>query len=151
MTEQTATSHFLPYHSEAEILQLISAFESCSLPREEWTHQAHLTVGYWYLSRLPREEATALIRESIQKYNHACGVVTTKEGGYHETITLFYVWVINKHLTDEGVTQTSVESVNRLLEQYGERSKPLEYYSRERLMSWQARQRWVEPDLKPLD
>jgi hypothetical protein len=96
VAQSTAPRHFRPYRSEEEILRLISAFEACALPRAEWTHQAHLTVGYWYLSRYPKDEATTLIRESIQKYNHACGVVTTKESGYHETITLFYVWLINK-------------------------------------------------------
>src|SRR3712207_1988725 len=90
------------YRSSEEIERLISAFESCTLPRAEWTHRAHLTVGLWYLLHHPKEEATALIRESIQKYNHACGIITTRESGYHETITLFYVWLIGRYLEEAG-------------------------------------------------
>ena len=125
-----------PYRSSEEIERLISAFESCTLPRAGWTHRAHLTVGLWYLSQYSQEKATALIRESIQKYNHACGVITTKEGGYHETITLFYVWLISKYLEEADEQGTVVDRVNGLIEKYGDRSYPLEYYSRERLMSW---------------
>jgi len=37
-----------------------------------------------------------------------------------------------------------------LVDRYGSKRLPFEYYSRERLMSWEARMDWVGPDLKPL-
>ena len=43
------------------------------------------------------------------------------------------------------------ELVDGLLAACGDKGLPLEYYSRERLLSWDARATWVEPDLKPLD
>jgi hypothetical protein len=138
------------FHTSEEIERLVSAFESCTLPREEWNHRAHMTVGSWYLAKYEKAQAASLIRESIQKYNHTCGIIQTKDSGYHETITLFYVWFVSKYLGSAS-DGSLVERVNGLLSAYGNKNLPLEYYSKERLMSWEARAGWVEPDLKPLD
>ncbi|HEV7377833.1 MAG TPA: hypothetical protein VGN95_24165 [Pyrinomonadaceae bacterium] len=139
------------YRTRGEIEHLISAFESCTLPRERWNHQAHLTVGLWYLVRYERGEATKLIRRNIQKYNRAHGIVTTKNSGYHETITLFFIRVVSKYLSGTSTNNSIVELLNGLIDSYGDKNLPLTYYSKERLMSCEARARWLEPDLKPLD
>jgi len=39
---------------------------------------------------------------------------------------------------------------DELFRLHGGPDVPLAYYSRERLMSWEARTRWLEPDLQPL-
>jgi hypothetical protein len=145
------------YHTEVsygtldEIEHLISAFEACTLPREYWSHHAHLTVGLWYLVRHGKREATELIRRNIRKYNRACGILTTKTSGYHETITLFFIRVVSKYISERSADISIVELLNGLMDSYGDRNLPLTYYSKERLMSWEARTRWLEPDLKPLD
>ena len=140
-----------PYRTSAEVLRLVREFEACALPRAEWTHHAHLTVGLWYLLRHDEAAATRLIREGIKRYNRAWGVETTPTGGYHETITLFYVRIISKFLAQAGRDCTLAALANSLISECGARDLPLAYYSRERLMSWEARTRWVEPDLKALD
>ena len=140
-----------PYRTSAEVLRLVREFEACTLPRAEWTHHAHLTVGLWYLLRHDEAAATRLIRDRIRRYNRAWGVETTPTGGYHETITLFYVWAIGKFLAHAGRDCTLAALANRLVAECGDRDLPLAYYSRERLMSWEARTRRVEPDLKPLE
>lgn len=138
------------YSRPGEIESLVLAFESCALPREAWTHRAHLTVALWYLLRHDRGEATRLIRDGIKRYNAAKGIVTTRTSGYHETITLFYIHIVGKHLRESRADVSLVSLMNSLMRKYGERSLPLEYYSKDRLMSWEARSSWVEPDLKPL-
>ena len=138
------------YNSSVEITDLVRAFESCTLDRGLWTHHAHMTVALWYLMRRPREEATRLIREGIKRYNDACGVITTKDSGYHETVTLFYIWMVDDFVKGFDGTESIVETANRLIKARGDKTLPLQYYSRERLMSWEARTRWVEPDLRPL-
>jgi len=140
-----------PYTGLGEIESLVRGFESCELPREEWTHRAHLTVALWYLLHHARVEATGLIREGIKRFNEAKGIVTTKRSGYHETITLFYIHIVSRHLRESRAGVSIVNLMNNLIERYGEKSLPLEYYSKERLMSEEARAVWVEPDLKPLD
>jgi hypothetical protein len=37
-----------------------------------------------------------------------------------------------------------------LIAEYGDKNLPFRYWSRERLMSPEARAGWVEPDLEPL-
>ena len=139
------------YYSSEEILKLVREFEACTLPHAEWTHHAHLVVGLWYLVRHEEAEATRLIRDGIRRYNKARGIEQTKTGGYHETITLFYIQVIRKFLLAANPDCTLKMLANSLINVCGDKNLPLEYYSRERLMSWEARTGWLEPDLKALE
>jgi hypothetical protein len=138
------------YSNFSEIEYLIREFESGTLPRERWTHCAHLTVACWYLVCYPINEATRRIREGIQKYNNAVGILTTRDSGYHETITLFWICLIKHYLSTITMERSLVCLINDLLARYADKGIPFEHYSRERLMSWEARIAWVEPDLKPL-
>ena len=139
------------YQSVGEIESLIAAFESWTLPRSEWDHRAHLTVALWYLTRYSEAEATNLIRDRIQHYNKVNGIQTTNDSGYHETITLFWIRIISRYLSIAGEDSSIVDIVNEFIKNYGKKSLPLQYYSRDRLMSWQARISWIEPNLKSLD
>lgn len=138
-------------HREDEVERLVREFEACTLPYERWTHEAHLTVALWYLTRHAYAHATQLIREGIQRYNLSRGVEMTKDGGYHETITLFYIRAIRRYLKGARETQTLAELLDGLMASCGAKNFPFEYYSRERLLSWEARTGWLEPDLKSLD
>ena len=137
--------------SSEELANLVKAFQNCTLPRSEWTHQAHLIVALWYLANYPQLEAISLIINRIQNYNNALGIKTTKDSGYHETITLFWIKIMNKYLTAKGKNCSFVDLANGLIEHSGNPNLSLEYYSLNRLMSWQARRSWIEPDLKSLD
>jgi hypothetical protein len=139
------------YRTSEEVLRLVCEFEACTLPRAEWTHHAHLVVALWYLVRHEEAAATRLIRDGIRRYNKASGVEQTKTGGYHETITLFYISVIRKFLSAANPDCTLVMLANSLINVCGDKNLPLEYYSRERLMSWEARTKWLEPDVKALE
>jgi hypothetical protein len=139
------------YRTSVEILRLVREFEACTLARARWTHHAHLLVALWYLMRHGEEEATRLIRDRIKRYNRAKGIETTPTGGYHETITLFYIRVIRRFLSAANPDCTLASLADSLLDSCGDKNLPLEYYSRERLMSWEARTNWLEPDRKALD
>ena len=140
------------YRSIAEIESVVHGFQWCTLPRERWTHAAHLTIALWYHLRLPWPDAEKLIRLGIKRFNHAHGIVTTPTGGYHETMTLFWIRMVRDYLDEVGARKLSVLTLfNGLIELYGRKELPLEYYSRERLMSLEARANWVEPDLKALN
>ncbi len=137
------------YASFDEIKKVVEAFEACTLPRTQWTHAAHLTIAFWYLVCYPLPEAVEKIRAGIQRYNAANGIAMTKDGGYHETITLFWVRLVRHYLTTATLEGHLVVLLNEMLRRYG-RQLPFEYYSRDRLLSWEARQHWLEPDLKAL-
>jgi hypothetical protein len=144
----TTTSGF---HSTEEIVRLITDFEEGELPRSEWNHAAHLTVALWYHLTAPME-ATELVRAGIKRFNAARKIVTTPTGGYHETMTLFWIAIVAKYLRELPRHDFSFLALaNGLLEMYGDKNLPFRYYTRERLFSTAARASWVSPDLKRLD
>lgn len=142
--------------------RVVRKFFSCTLPKQEWTHEAHLRVGLWHLLRYSPSEFLVRLRQSIKRYNVACGIENTDSQGYHETITRFYVLLIARFI------ETNIQSVNKivitpsneivnidllaneLIKSYGDKSLIFKYYSRDRLMSKTARLEWVEPDLMSL-
>ena len=136
------------YHSLEEIERLVRDFETCMLPGCDWTHHAHLTVALWYLTRYPEARATECIRSGIQRYNLSRGLYTA----YHETITLFYIRAIRNYMECTGEGHSLVALTNGLLNSpLGDKAFPLRYYSKERLMSAEARAGWIDPDLRPLE
>ena len=139
------------YPTTDALRDVIAAFESHELPRAEWTHRAHLTVATWYVLWYGPEAALGHVRDAIQAYNAAHGIVTTPTGGYHETLTRFYVWLVSRAVYRSGVSESLAALVNRVVDECEDRQIPYAYYSRERLQSFDARSRWIEPDLASLD
>lgn len=135
----------------SEIESLVQSFQAGSLPRCKWTHHAHLIVALWYLLNYPESEATNRIRYGIQRYNRLAGIKNTPENGYHETLTLFWVKLVSRHLAEMGTNHSLEYLANHLIQTCGNSSFILQYYSRDLLMSYQARITWVEPDLQPLE
>jgi hypothetical protein len=133
--------------SDDEVEHLVRRFEACTLPRAEWTHHAHLTVALWYLLHHPKVEATARIRDGIRRYNASQGNTT----GYHETITLAWVEVVARFLDATGRAGSPTERAAELIGQCGGKGYLLRFYSRDRLLSDEARHHWVEPDLRPIE
>lgn len=150
MSESAEANHAGSYRTRDEIEDLVRGFEACTLPHSAWTHRAHLTVALWYLVQGSEAEATWRMRDGLHRLNQAHGVPTTKERGYHETITLFWLRMIGREVAHAADGEL-VEMANVIAHRYSNSRLPFEYYSRDLLMSWEARQRWVEPDLKPLD
>ena len=140
-----------PYRHLSEIEDLVARFEDCSLPCGEWTHRAHLAVGLWFVARHPPAAALDRVRGAIQRYNAACGTPNTATRGYHETLTRFYVWLIGKYLADVADRADWLVVTNGLLARHGDRDAPLSYYTREVLMSAEARAGWVPPNVRALD
>lgn len=138
------------YRNAAEVLALVRDFRFCTLPREQWTHRAHLTVALWHQLRYPWPEAVKRMRDGIKRYNRAHAIIQTKESGYHETITLFWMCMVREYLSGLPFRCTLAALANGLSERYMDKNLPLKYYSRDRLMSWEARENWLEPDLKSM-
>lgn len=136
--------------SEDEVPRLAAAFEARTLAPGEWTHRAHLLVGLWYASLLAPSEALAAMRSGILRLNDVHGVPTTPTRGYHETITRAYMRIISRFVAGPDGGGSWAGRAARLLARHGERDHLLRYYSRDRLMSPEARFAWVEPDLAPL-
>jgi len=133
-------------HDEA-IRRVGEGFLACTLPKPEWTHEAHISTTCWLLLErpdlLPERDLPGLIR----RYNESVGGVNSDTEGYHETITQVFIRTLRRALAEREGEALHARVNAILLAPEGRRDWPLRFYSRERLFSVEARRRWVEPDL----
>ena len=139
------------FRTSEEMFELLRRFKDCTLPREEWTHAAHLTVALWHLLQFDWPEAVARVRRGIKRYNAAHGVRATPTGGYHETLTLFWLRAVRSFLEAERNEARALVHLANELAATHDTGLPLRHYTRELLFSPEARAGWVEPDLKPIE
>ena len=121
-----------------------------TLPREAWTHEAHLGACLWLLSERPDIDVDAEIADIIRGFNESVGGVNDDTQGYHDSITRAYVAGVRLFLSETTATGLAERVNAMLLSDVGRRDWPLRFYSRELLFSVPARRGFVEPDLAPL-
>jgi hypothetical protein len=126
-------------------------FEACAIPKDEWTHTAHLVVGLWHVHRYGAEDALRRLRGGIRRLNESHGGVNSATNGYHETITAAYVQLLSQFL-ERGPSEMSLRERESLLlgSPLAAKDVLFAFYSRERLTSTTARAGWVEPDIAPI-
>ena len=139
------------YRSDEEVRALVRAFEDRTLPKSEWTHAAHLTVGMHYCLENPPGLARNLMRDGIHWLNEAHGTPNTEDSGYHETLTCFWIDVIRRFLAGRDRGEGLSALANSLVAEFGDPKLPFSYYSRQLLFSPEARFSLVAPDLRPCD
>ncbi len=140
-----------PFPTDQEALALIRDFMAETLPKASFTHRAHLTVGLWFLDHHDEVEARRLVPEAIRRFNDRVGTVAKPRGGYHETITQFYLSMITAFRREWRGEASFAARANALYQRLADRTLPLRYYSEELLWSAEARARWVEPDVRAMD
>ena len=139
------------FASEAEIIRIGEGLIACTLPRTDWTHGAHFAAALWLMRYRPDMDAAGTMPGLIRAYNQSVGRENDDSGGYHETITLASLRAARGVLDAYPPDMPVWRIVNALLStNLANPNWLLEYWSRERLMSVEARRQWVEPDLKPL-
>lgn len=136
------------YRSDDEIRALVESFESCILLPDDLDHRAHLAVAVWYLSSMTVEQATKRMRECLLRFIAHNGVDSQK---YNETITQFWIKRLDKLMHAADPARSLAEIANQTIEEAGDSQVIFDYYTRERVFSEEARERWVEPDMKRLD
>jgi hypothetical protein len=143
--------HLRLFSDDAEIAHLGERFLARTLPKAEWTHEAHLATTTWLLLRRPDVDVDHELPDLIRRYNESVGDVNNDSEGYHETITRVFLAGVRLFLGEADRTEPLHELVNELLlSSMGRRDWPLRFYSRERLMSVEARRDFVPPDLAAL-
>ena len=129
---------------------LASRFATCTLPKPEWTHAAHLAVGLWHVNRYGADAALERLRDGIRRLNESHGTINSSTGGYHETVTRAYVQLLAA-FTAQHPGVPVAEQLRRLLAgPLADRAALLSFYSRGCLESAAARLGWLEPDVAPL-
>jgi len=139
------------FASDAAVEHVGEGLLARSLPREEWTHEAHLAATTYLLLRHPEIDLDAELPGIIRRYNESVGGVNSDTEGYHDTITRVYLHGIRLFLSEADPGDPLHELVNDLLlSPMGRRDWPLRFYSRERLLSVVARREFVMPDVAAL-
>jgi hypothetical protein len=139
------------YASEADIIRVGEGFSARTLPRVEWTHAAHFAAALWLMRYRPDLDARSEMPHMIRAYNESVGRINDDSGGYHETITQASLRALRGVLDANAAEMPIYQIVNALMaSSLGNPNWLLEYWSRDRLMSVEARRQWQEPDLKPL-
>ena len=133
------------YKSEAEIQKVVQGFESCITGKDNFSHQDHLAVAVWYL-RQDEAKAVDLMRASLHRFldHYDC------RANYHETLTRFWILLVQRTLAGASPNQTLLDATNAVVNQLNDSRIAFDYYSKEVVESVAAKERWVEPDLRPL-
>ena len=122
-----------------------------TLPRADWTHEAHLAATTYLLSRRPDIDLDRELPGIIRRFNESVGGVNDDTQGYHDTITRVFLHGVRLFLGEADPEAPLHELVNELLlSPMGRRNWPLRFYSAERLFSVEARRHFVPPDLAAL-
>ena len=139
----------MPDGDDAEFLR---QFESLALPFEQWTHRAHVRVGFLYLRDHGFDTALARVRAGIQTYNAHNKVPESPTSGYSETTTRAFLHLIAATIAAYGEMLPAPTSAHfcdhhpQLMTRHALRL----FYSPRRRMHPLAKAQFVEPDLAPL-
>ena len=134
------------YQSQEEIELLVQGFIGKTLPKEQWTHHAHLTTAIWHLKNYDVDEATCLLKSGIISYNLSVGSINNGSGGYHETLTIFWITVVDcfvRHHSHLNLTDTCNAFLQSNL---ADRALPFLFYIKENVLSKAARAKYMQAD-----
>lgn len=137
--------------TDDDIEALADAFLACTLPKDRWTHEAHFATALWLILRRPDIVPERDMPARIRRYNESVGGVNSDTAGYHETITQASLVMARRLVaTLPPAPAPSAALAALMASPLGHKDWPFAYWSRDRLMSPQARRVWTEPDLRPL-
>jgi hypothetical protein len=133
------------FTSDAEVDELVAAFEAGTISPSQFTHAAHMATGLSYLANMPFAEANARMRSSLLQFTARHGINV-----YHETITIFWMRLLH-HLANGPYRDLPLWSRINLIVKRWEHAGALEtHYSHALIHSKTARERWMPPDRLPL-
>lgn len=136
--------------SDEALASFLRGFETGTLPKTEWTHGAHIAAAATYLSGSDAATVLPLMRRRIRAYNIAVGGGNSATSGYHETLTRFWLVIVEDFVL-RSRPGSPLHAARLAVAQFGEqRSLHAEYYSGNVVQDCEARREWREPDLQPL-
>jgi hypothetical protein len=122
--------------------EFLHAFETGALPKEEFTHAAHVRLAWVCLRRGGFEEGGARVVAGIQAFARLHGAT----GLYHETVTRAWLTLISAADTADAASFEAFLAAHPEL-----RGRVLDrHYDPQTLATDAARARFVPPDREPL-
>jgi hypothetical protein len=122
------------------------AFEAGACAPADFSHRAHVRLGYVYLAGSDVETAIERMRAALIAFLAHHGIPAAK---YHETLTRAWILAVHHfmHRSPQAAGADDFIEQNPLLL---DTKIMLTHYSAELLFSDAARARFVEPDLDPI-
>ena len=127
----------------------IEAFEACTIPLGDWSHRSHIRMAWIYLRLMRFEEAINAVRAGLQQFVRANAVPDSLERGYHETLTIAWMRLVAsavKHYGEPADSAAFCDAMPHLLC----RTLTRVFYSKDRITTFEAKNRFVPPDLAAL-
>jgi hypothetical protein len=119
--------------------ELINGFEAASL--SGFPHADHVRLTILYLARHGRDETERKLFEGLRRFAAAKGVPEK----FHVTMTIAWLELVEDAMRRHPETLDPAALV-AVCPELLNRDALLRFYTRERLMSDDARHRWVSPD-----
>ena len=101
------------YRSDAEIENVVRAFEACETGKDDFKHRDHLAVAVWYVETLGREAALERMRTALLRFLDHHEV---DKKIYSEEITVFWIERVAERLNELGTDISLAEKCNRIVE-----------------------------------
>ncbi len=124
--------------------QFLRAFLRGWPAESRFGHYEHLRIAWLVIERHGHEVASEIVGERL----HAMATAQGREVLYNETLTRFWVRLIN-HVRD-ATGATTVDEAIGIAPLLLDKNTPLRHWTRTAMFGPEARHRWVEPDLAPL-
>mgnify|MGYP003663477785 CR=1 FL=1 len=124
----------------------LAEFEACRWPLSKWHHRDHIKLAYLYLCRYSFDEALARIRGGIKAHNAAHQLQDLPASGYHETVTRAWLSLVQFVIGEYGRSVNADDFYESHPELSQKKTLRL-FYSRERIMSPEAKASFCKPDL----
>ena len=97
------------FAEDAAVVRVGEGLLARTLPRAEWTHEAHLAACLWLLRERPDIDLDEALPGIVRGYNAAVGGVNDDAQGYHDTITRAYLAGARAHLASRATGEPLVD------------------------------------------
>jgi len=133
------------------LTDLCQRFERGTLAAGEISHRLHMAVIAYLLLTSDEAHAIQRIVAGLRALDRLGLPALLPGKRYNETITSFWITMACRYLTLRVHHTDPARATQAVVERFGDAPDLVyEYYSRNRLHSWDARARWIEPDRRVL-
>jgi len=105
------------YQSGEEIAAVVQGFENCTTPKDQFTHQSHLTVAAYYLYTSTPDETFEKMRLGLLRFLDHHGVDPAK---YSDRVTRAWIQQIQNVSEQMGAAATLLAITNAVLDRLGD-------------------------------
>lgn len=142
----------LIHHYSVENIEfLVDKFNNQSFLKSEWTHETHLVVGIYFLKNYNFYEAVCRLKSGIILLNKSHQTSNTSDGGYHETLTIFWAKIIRTYLELRQANSIEILVNTFLNSSLADKELAFKFYDKKRLLSPHYRTFYIKENRLAID